>query len=820
MAPAAPRALPLLPLPRPPLPPLLFLLLAPPLLALDPGRPAFVADMGAYLSTADMLWGWDASSGPLDPLAPTRWYQGAYLGNGLLGAMVTAVLDPASNATTALRVDISRTDIWECAQREPTGFFTISVAGAPPATRNISSLWAASRSESVSCLSALCWADQVGGGYSVSAIEGWGVEVEAGARSHRRSLLVDGAEIQLTPIDFFWSASLQDNAVNASAPPGGGGYSDEGGNGFVLATQANGTVPLFSFFKKYSASHQDYAAFASNASIAWALAQGYAQQGVIGFVWPSQPDARRLAWPAGTQGALARVDMRLVLHIAQLFVNFTLSDQSVVSFSMLVNAADPLGPTGLFMLFVSTLTGGPDALDVYFTPDTTGPCSDKAPAQGRVSSSWGRPTFFATQTFSTGTATAAWTDFNDDCGQTILLCLANSQRSATNKSASLGDAIAGVAAGYALTIEGLEAANSGWWDGFWSQTSFFSFDDAGGRPGVTKLEQFAHIAGYRYASAARFTMHDLMGPWGPSHATTCIGPWCQYCWDMNQQVMMYLPVPSNRGALLGKPAFDMLPAALNNSWESLYGSNAPAGSDNLLWWAAQAWRYCLHHGDDARLLADILPVLRTGLQQSGLSNGTDGLLHVKSCTSPEYPMNAHSDCNYDLSIFRWAAQTGLAIASELAPGDPGLPLFRDVAARLAPYPVDPATGSFMVAAGLPFSLPHRHYSHLLMMFDLDLLSSANASVAAASLDVWWNITCAGPQSKWPDWPASDNVQCRGFTQAAMAAMNNQLNRSIGVLGNLTSYLRLVGLPNAMYGASTLDLTLPTAPNRPPTHPSS
>ena len=591
----------------------------------DPGRPALVADLPTYLAGADMLWSWDASS--FDALAPARWFQGAYLGNGLLGAMVTAVFDPGSNATTALRIDVSRTDVWECAQREPTGFLTVQPQAAP----------------------------------------------------------------------------------------------------------------------------------------------------------------------------LARVDMRLVLLTAQLKVNFTLTNGDLVSFTVLVNAADPTGPTGLFMLFVETLTGGADPLIVSFTPDSTGPCSDAKPNSGQVASSWGRPTFFTTQTFSAGTVTAAWTNFNDDCGQTILLAVANSQRAA-NKTASLADAIAGVAAGYALTIEGLEAANAGWWSTFWSETSFFSFDDAGGRTGVTRLEQFAHIAGYRYASAARYTMHDLMGPWGPSHATTCIGPWCQYCWDMNQQVMMYLPTPSNRGALLGKPAFDMLPHALDGSWGAAFGSNAPSGADNLLWFTAQAWRYCLYHGDDARLLGTVLPSLRTFLAQSGLKNSSaDGLLHIPSCTSPEYPMGSHSDCNYGLSIYKWAAQTGLAIATELAPNDPGLPLFRDVAARIAPFPVDPSTGSYEVAQGLPFAVPHRHYSHLLMMYDLNIVGAGANDVATmgASLDTWWNITCRGPQAHGPDFDGDD--ECRGFTQAAMAAMSNLLNRTDAALGNLTSYLDLVGLPNAMYG---------------------
>jgi hypothetical protein len=258
--------------------------------------------------------------------------------------------------------------------------------------------------------------------------------------------------------------------------------------------------------------------------------------------------------------------------------------------------------------------------------------------------------------------------------------------------------------------------------------------------------------------------------------------------------MLYLPTPSNRGALLARPALDMLPTALNNTWYAVFGSNAPAGTDNLLWWLAAVARYCAFHGDDDRALTQLLPALRSLLSNSGLKNSTsDGFLHVEGCLSPEYPMRRATDCSYDLAIFRWAAETALALATAGDPSDPLLPTYADIAARLAPLPVDSATGSYEVAAGLPFAVPHRHYSHLLGVYDLGLNEPPERM--AASLDVWWNITCAGPQAHGPDYNGDD--ECRGFTQAAIAAMSNRLNRTEGALGNLTSYLRLVGLPNGV-----------------------
>ena len=94
----------------------------------DPGRPSLGVDVPNYFASVDMLW--DFSAAGDDPLAPARWFQGAYVGNGLLGALVTF---SAGNGTTpsALRVDVGRTDLWIHAQRQPAGWLTVAPAAAP-----------------------------------------------------------------------------------------------------------------------------------------------------------------------------------------------------------------------------------------------------------------------------------------------------------------------------------------------------------------------------------------------------------------------------------------------------------------------------------------------------------------------------------------------------------------------------------------------------------------------------------------------------------------------------------------------------------------
>lgn len=213
--------------------------------ALPDGRPS-LAPIDSYLATTDLLWGWDAEgvtlpngSLVLDPLAPINWYQAAYIGNGLVGVLVTAT--QAGPATPALRLDVSRTDIWgPCQNRLPTGYFTLA--------------------------------------------------------------------------------------------------------------------PLPSL-------------------------------------------------------SLVRVDARLDVGAATLRANLTLSSGAIAALSLLVSAADPLGPTGVVLGHLSVISpgggkaGAPPPLSLTFTPDTEGPCSNATVVSGSVPGPWGTPTEYATQSSPSGTFT-------------------------------------------------------------------------------------------------------------------------------------------------------------------------------------------------------------------------------------------------------------------------------------------------------------------------------------------------------------------------------------------------------------------------------
>ena len=159
----------------------------------------------------------------------------------------------------------------------------------PPARVNVSSLWSASRNDSVTCASALCYADQQpDGGYVAQFAEG-------AACASGGSVRLAGVDYDLVALSNFWSTSKQDNAAAlAAAGPPDASYDVEMDDAFVLASQAPGSVPLLLFNKTYSAAHVDTAAFASAAGAAWAAANGYAPAGSAGYVLTDA--AARLLW--------------------------------------------------------------------------------------------------------------------------------------------------------------------------------------------------------------------------------------------------------------------------------------------------------------------------------------------------------------------------------------------------------------------------------------------------------------------------------------------------------------------------------------------
>ncbi|MFH9088647.1 glycosyl hydrolase family 95 catalytic domain-containing protein [Streptomyces sp. NPDC017673] len=293
-----------------------------------------------------------------------------------------------------------------------------------------------------------------------------------------------------------------------------------------------------------------------------------------------------------------------------------------------------------------------------------------------------------------------------------------------------------------------------WWHAFYRK-SFVSFPDQ-------RLQSFHWIQLYKVASASR-AGGPVMATSGPWLEPT---PWPAVWWNLNVQLEYWLIHGSNHLEL------DALSSTLRQNQEQLI-ANVPtayrkdssgigrssdmfanrsvgepgtgAETGDLTWALHNVWLSYRHTMDKALLRDTIYPVLRRAVNYylHFLTPGGDGKLHLPSTLSPEYPVVPPQDTNYDLALIRWGCRTLLESAELLGVQDESAPRWRDVLARLTPYPVD--DNGFMIGADTPYAQSHRHYSHMLMVYPLYLVNwdqPENRELIKKSVTHWHALTGA------------------------------------------------------------------------------
>jgi hypothetical protein len=356
-------------------------------------------------------------------------------------------------------------------------------------------------------------------------------------------------------------------------------------------------------------------------------------------------------------------------------------------------------------------------------------------------------------------------------------------------------AVADVSAALTDGAEALERSHRAWWHAFWPRGGFLSIPD-------TRMESFYWIQIYKLAAGTRADRPalDLMGPWFRRT------PWPMIWWNLNIQ-LTYWPVYASNRLELGESLTRMLDAGKENlianvpadwradsaaigrvsSYDCRGGVSGRDGEErgNLTWTLHNYWLQYRHGGDEAMLKDRLVPLLRraVGYYLHLLNPGPDGRLHLPVSLSPEYPKTA-PDTNYDLALLRWGLQTLLACDARLGLHDPLATRWRETQERLAPYPVDPATG-YRIGAGQPLAESHRHFSHLLMVYPLhgvDPESAADRPLIERSLAHWIGFEGA----------------LQGYSFTGASAISSWLGRGDAAVKLLDEFLDRFVKPNTMY----------------------
>jgi alpha-L-fucosidase 2 len=335
---------------------------------------------------------------------------------------------------------------------------------------------------------------------------------------------------------------------------------------------------------------------------------------------------------------------------------------------------------------------------------------------------------------------------------------ADSLKQKPTTDSSVSTALAALRGLQPKALSALIDAHRAHWHGFYRR-SFVSIPDK-------RLESFWWIQQYKMGSATRpgALPIDLMGPWYR------ISPWPKYWWNLNIQ-LTYYPFFSSNHVALAQPLLDMVTGNIDNLARNTpepyqYNSAALArsgpydmvspirvmkGNDSTgsgasmelgnLTWLLHVCYQAYEHTMDRRLLADLYPVLTRAVNyyRHIAEKGPDGRYHLPYTYSPEYPKGITRDANYDLSVLRWGLRTLIDANRTLGYRDSLAGSWKDLLDNLVEYPTDQY--GFRIGHDAAFTLSHRHYSHLLMVYPIHEISwdrPSDRDVIRRSLEQWKN----------------------------------------------------------------------------------
>jgi len=291
-----------------------------------------------------------------------------------------------------------------------------------------------------------------------------------------------------------------------------------------------------------------------------------------------------------------------------------------------------------------------------------------------------------------------------------------------------------------------------WWHDYYP-LSFLTIDDA-------EKEAFYWIQIYKFASASRADgpIMDLMGPW---YNKTF---WPMVWGDLNVELQYWTHLAANRLSV-----GESLPNNIDKYVENLEGNvpgrwknSAAIGAlfpqdmdsynggkvpDMLIWILHDYWLHCQFAGDWDRMETKLFPILKKAfnsylnyLEDNPLTDD-DGTIHIKRSWSPEYKPGHGQDINFTLALIRWSSQTLLDINKEYDLNDPLATKWQHVLDHLVDYQID--ENGLRIGKDIPFDKPHRHYSHLLGVYPLAVITpetEKDRQLIRTTLDHWLDVT--------------------------------------------------------------------------------
>ena len=368
-------------------------------------------------------------------------------------------------------------------------------------------------------------------------------------------------------------------------------------------------------------------------------------------------------------------------------------------------------------------------------------------------------------------------------------------------------ALATVRRAAALSSDVLEQSHRAWWHAYYP-ASFLSVPDA-------QVEGFYWIQMYKLGCATRQDRQviDLLGPWYRSTS------WPRIWWNLNIEIA-YAPVYAANHLELGESFTRFIDAKRDNfelnaksiwgfencatvphttCYEGLRGDGVCAPQNyinpgDFTWALFNYWQQYRYSMDESLVTNQarhaLYPLLKgsVNLYLHLLKPGDDGKLHLPRLHSPEYCTDGDVDNNYNLSLLRWGCATLLDLNARYGFNDPQRAEWERVLRDLTPYPQN--ENGFMIGATVPFARSHRHWSHLLMVWPLHMLSveqPENKALVEKTMNHWLTVDGGSEIYGWSSAAASLLYSSMGNGEKALERLRAHHNNRRFVMPN-TMYI--------------------------------
>ncbi len=393
------------------------------------------------------------------------------------------------------------------------------------------------------------------------------------------------------------------------------------------------------------------------------------------------------------------------------------------------------------------------------------------------------------------TYVVAWREIKDQNKRRIFITItqeSSEQQAIAKAKQTLADA-------FNETSQTLGNTHQAWWHTYYP-ASFATFGNA-------KMERFYWIQQYKFACLTRPDKYviDLQGPWAVDKT-----PWPAIWMNLNVQ-LTYSPLMTANRADMCKPLWKALNDNLQNLTDNVFvdewkkdavimGRSAsyrmfsPMDPNmenkafyevgNLTWILYYYYEYCVYLQDENELLNKFYPLLKKNIAyyEHIREKRADGRYHLPETGSPEY--GSAKDCNYDLALLRWGLKTLLELNETHKLNDEKVSAWKDFQANLTDYPTDSEQG-YMIGENVNLTSSHRHYSHLLMIYPLHLITPEqpeNRAIIEKSLEHWQSM---------PKW-------LQGYSFTGSSSMYSILGDGEKAVSQLQKLIDRYIRPNTLY----------------------